>query len=72
MENDKIKNNVNETEEKVETVKEEVKEENVNKVEVKKDEKNLEEPKGNSYAFLIIVFILLIAAVIVMPMILNR
>lgn len=68
MENDKIKNNVNETEDKVKTLKEE----NTNKVEVKKDEKNLEEPKGNSYAFLIIVFILLIAAVIVMPMILNR
>lgn len=68
MENDKIKNNVNETEEKIETLKEE----NTDKVEVKKDEKDLEEPKGNSYAFLIIVFILLIAAVIVMPMILNR
>ena len=68
MENEKIKNNVNEAEENVETVKEE----NINKVEVKKDEKNLEEPKVNSYAFLIIVFILLIAAVIVMPMILNR
>lgn len=65
MENEKLKNNVNETEEKVETIKEE----NINKVEVKK---NLEEPKGNSYAFLIIVFILLIVAVIVMPMILNR
>ena len=68
MENDKIKNNVNETEEKIETLKEE----NTDKVEVKKDEKDLEEPKGNSYAFLIIVFILLIAAVIIMPMILNR
>ena len=68
MKNDKIKNNVNETEEKIETLKEE----NTDKVEVKKDEKDLEEPKGNSYAFLIIVFILLIAAVIVMPMILNR
>lgn len=68
MGNEKLKNNVNETEEKVETIKEE----NINKVEVKKDEKNLEEPKGNSYAFLIIVFILLIVAVIVMPMILNR
>lgn len=68
MENEKLKNNVNETEEKVETIKEE----NINKVEVKKNEKNLEEPKGNSYAFLIIVFILLIVAVIVMPMILNR
>lgn len=68
MENEKIKNNVNEAEENVETVKEE----NINKVEVKKDEKNLEEPKENSYAFLIIVFILLIAAVIVMPMIFNR
>ena len=68
MENEKIKNDVNETKENVETVKEE----NTDKAEVKKDEKNLEEPKGNSYAFLIIVFILLIAAVIVMPMILNR
>ena len=68
MENEKLKNNVNEAEEKVETIKEE----NINKVEVKKDEKNVEEPKGNSYAFLIIVFIHLITAVIVMPMIFNR
>ena len=41
MKNDKIKNNVNETEEKIETLKEE----NTDKVEVKKDEKDLEEPK---------------------------
>lgn len=65
MENDKI--NINNTENKAETVKEED-----IKVETKKDDKNFEEPKGNSYAFLIIVFILLIVAVIVMPMILNR
>lgn len=43
---------------------------NVEKIE--KNKQNLEEPQGNSYGFLILVFILLIAAVIVMPMILNR
>lgn len=66
MDNNEIKD-VNEIKEKE---VEEVKKNSASNT--KNDEKNLEEPKGNSYAFLIFVFVLLIAAVIVMPMILNK
>lgn len=74
MENNEIKNDVKENIQEMEMkdTKAEVKDDVVKEQQIKKEEKNLEEPKGNSYAFLIIVFVLLIAAVIVMPMILNR
>lgn len=66
MDNNEIKD-VNEVKEnKIDEVNKD------NAVDTKKNEQNLDEPKGNSYAFLIFVFILLIAAVIVMPMILNK
>lgn len=74
MENNEINNDVKENIQEMEMkdTKAEVKDDVVKEQQIKKEEKNLEEPKGNSYAFLIIVFVLLIAAVIVMPMILNR
>lgn len=74
MENNEIKNDVKENIQEMEMkdTKAEVKDDVVKEQQIKKEEKNLEEPKGNSYAFLIIVFVLLIAAVIVMPMFLNR
>lgn len=74
MENNEINNDVKENIQEGEMKNTEVgvKNDVTTEQEVKKEEKNLEEPTGNSYAFLIIVFVLLIAAVIVMPMILNR
>lgn len=74
MENNEIKNDIKENIQEVEMkdTEVEVKNDVTSEPEVKTEEKKFEEPAGNSYAFLIIVFVLLIAAVIVMPMILNR